>query len=216
MLHHFLAHHGLGETSVHLHADNCTGQNKNRYLMCYLMWRILTGLHTEVKISFLPVGHTKFSPDWCFGLFKRRYRKTKIGCLDDIVAAVNQSAAPNFSQLVGSQDGTTIVPMYNWSDYFEEKTVKTALKGITQMHHFRFLSSRPGKVMVKNTHDDPECTISLLKSSSWRPEPGELPNVIVSAGLSAERQWHLYEKIIEFVPEEAQDLVCPKPTVPKP
>ncbi|XP_065884511.1 uncharacterized protein [Dysidea avara] len=216
MLHHFLAHHSLGETSVHFHADNCTGQNKNRYLMCYLMWRILTGLHTEVKISFLPVGHTKFSPDWCFGLFKRRYRKTKIGCLDDIVAAVNQSAAPNFAQLVGSQDGTTIVPMYNWSDYFEEKTVKTALKGITQMHHFRFLSSRPGKVMVKNTHDDPERTISLLKSSSWRPEPGELPNVIVPAGLSAERQWYLYEKIREFVPEEAQDLVCPKPTVPKP
>ena len=132
-------------TSVHLHADNCTGQNKNRYLMYYLMWRILTGFHTEVKISFLPVGHTKFSLDWCFGLFKRRYRKTKIGCLDDIVAAVNQSAAPNFAQLVGSQDGTTIVPMYNWSDYFEEKIVKTALKGITQMHHFRFLSSRPGK-----------------------------------------------------------------------
>ena len=216
MLHHFLAHHSLGETSVHFHADNCTGQNKNRYLMCYLMWRILTGLHTEVKISFLPVGHTKFSPDWCFGLFKRRYRKTKIGCLDDIVAAVNQSAAPNFAQLVGSQDGTTIVPMYNWSDYFEEKTVKTALKGITQMHHFRFLSSRPGKVKVKNTHDDPERTISLLKSSSWRPEPGELPNVIVPAGLSAERQWYLYEKIREFVPEEAPDLVCPKPTVPKP
>ena len=194
MLHHFLAHHSLGETSVHFHADNCTGQNKNHYLMCYLMWRILTGLHTEVKISFLPVGHTKFSPNWCFGLFKRRYRKMKIGCLDDIVAAVNQSAAPNFAQLVGSQDGTTIVPMYNWSDYFEEKTVKTALKGITQMHHFRFLSSRPGKVMVKNTHDDPEHTISLLKLSSWRPEPGELPNVIVPAGLSAERQWYLHKK----------------------
>lgn len=27
-LHHYFAHHGLGETSVHLHADNCTGQNK--------------------------------------------------------------------------------------------------------------------------------------------------------------------------------------------
>ena len=70
--------------------------------------------------------------------------------------------------------------------------------------------------MVKNTHDDPERTISLLKSSSWHLEPGELPNVIVPAGLSAERQWYLYEKIGEFVPEEAQDLVCPKPTVPKP
>ena len=29
MLHHYFAHHGLGERVVHLHADNCGGQNKN-------------------------------------------------------------------------------------------------------------------------------------------------------------------------------------------
>jgi len=127
MLHHFLEHHGLVEISIHPYADNCTGQNKNQYLMYYLMWRILAGLHNKVKISFLPIGHTKFSLNWCFGFFKCRHQKTKIGCLDDIV---NQSALPNFAQLIGSQDGTTIVPTYNWSEYFEDKTVKTALKGI--------------------------------------------------------------------------------------
>ena len=29
MLHHFFETHGLGEQHVHLHADNCVGQNKN-------------------------------------------------------------------------------------------------------------------------------------------------------------------------------------------
>ena len=33
MLHHFLATHGLGERCVHLHADNCVGQNKNNFVM---------------------------------------------------------------------------------------------------------------------------------------------------------------------------------------
>jgi len=28
MLHHFFEVHGLGESSVHLDADNCTSQNK--------------------------------------------------------------------------------------------------------------------------------------------------------------------------------------------
>ena len=33
LLHHFLDHHTLGEKSVHLHADNCSGQNKNNYVV---------------------------------------------------------------------------------------------------------------------------------------------------------------------------------------
>ena len=103
------------------------------------MWRVLTGLHV------LPVGHTKFAPDWCFGLFKRYYRLCKIGCLD-IVQAVNHSAVPNVAQLVSTQDGTTVVPMYDWSSYFEDHTIKTALKGITKMHHFRFSKMDPGKL----------------------------------------------------------------------
>ena len=30
-VHHYLENHGLGKTRVHLHADNCSGQNKNNY-----------------------------------------------------------------------------------------------------------------------------------------------------------------------------------------
>ena len=32
MLHHFFEAHWLGETSAHLHADNCAGQNKSDVL----------------------------------------------------------------------------------------------------------------------------------------------------------------------------------------
>ncbi len=44
----------------------------------------MTGRHTHVTLSFLVVGHTKFSPDWCFGLLKRLYRRTNIGSLNAI------------------------------------------------------------------------------------------------------------------------------------
>ena len=36
MLHYYLEHHSLGEADLTLHADNCSGQNKNRYVMQYL------------------------------------------------------------------------------------------------------------------------------------------------------------------------------------
>ena len=63
MFHHFLHHHGFGESSLHIHADNCSGQNKNRFMMQYLMWQVLVGLNVEIKMSFLFVAHTKFAPD---------------------------------------------------------------------------------------------------------------------------------------------------------
>ena len=72
MLHHFFEVHGLGEKDVHLHADNCGGQNKNNIMVGYLLWRVLTGLHNNITLSFMIAGHTKFSPDWCFGLLKKR------------------------------------------------------------------------------------------------------------------------------------------------
>ena len=211
MLHHFFEAHGLGESSVHLHADNCTGQNKNRFMMYYLMWRVLTGLHEEVKISFLPVGHTKFAPDWCFGLLKQRFRRTKIGDLDDIANCVSLSSSVNVPQLVGSLDGTTFVYTYNWVEYFEEFTIKTALKGISNMHNFRFAASSPGAVFVKSDSSAAERKINLLRDASWAPSVHQLPPVIVPTGLSAERQLYLYEKIREYCPPEKQDIVCPKP-----
>ena len=53
--------HNLGEATLCLHADNCSSQNKNCYVMQYLTWRILTGLNKKITLSFLIVGHTKFS-----------------------------------------------------------------------------------------------------------------------------------------------------------
>ena len=61
-------------------------------------------------ISLLPVGHAKFSP---------AISEDNIGFLEDSVAAINISATPNIAHLVGSQSSETIMPTYNWSDYFD-------------------------------------------------------------------------------------------------
>ena len=210
MLHHFFQFHGLGETTAHLHADNCSGQNKNKYMMGYLMWRVLTGLHEEITISFLPVGHTKFAPDWCFGLFKQRFRRMKINNLEDIASAVDTSSLVNVPQLVGTLEGECLVPTYNWSEHFEEHTIKTALKGIKKNRHYRFTSSSPGAVFVKKGSGDEEEKINMLKNPSWRPSCHDHPNVVTPLGLSLQRQWYLHDKIREFC-SNSKDLVCPKP-----
>ena len=55
----------------------------------------MTCQHEEITLSFMITGHTKFSPDWCFGLLKKRYRRTKVGSLTDLVEVVNESSVVN-------------------------------------------------------------------------------------------------------------------------
>ena len=111
------------------------------------------------------MGHTKFGPDWCFGLFKRLYKRTVITS-HDIVQVAERSAQCNHAQVMVHLDGTSVVPLYDWSTFFDDRVIKTALKGISQMHHFRFTADRPGCVFVKDGSEGTERKINLLKDKS--------------------------------------------------
>ena len=137
------------------------------------------------------MGHTKFSPDWCFGLLKQKFRRTRVDCLDGIVKVVNESAVVNHAHLVGTQSRQVVVPTYNWSNYLGEHLLKIPL--ITRQHHFQFLST--GEVIIREYSNSPETKLNLLKDSTWRPASTALPPIILPSGLFSERQAYLYEKI---------------------
>ena len=211
LLHYYFEHYGLGEKHMHLHADNCSGQNKNSFVVWYLMWRVLTGRHVSIKYSFLLAGHTKFSCDWCFGLFKRNFRNTKVDCLDDIAESVKDSsvAGVNVPQLCELEDGTVIVPTYNWVEFLSQYFTK--VKDIKQYHHFHFNQDSHG-VEVKKLHDTETSFQPLLVVDMI--DPNAMPNIIEPRGLDYKRKKYLYQEIREFVAESKQDLVCPDPGPP--
>ena len=62
----------------------------------------MVGLHRAVTLSFMLVGHSKFSPDWCYGLLKQQYWRTYVSSLQDIVRVATESADVNEVQLVGT------------------------------------------------------------------------------------------------------------------
>ena len=210
MLDYFFNHHGLGETTVMLHADNCTGQKKNNTMMQYLIRKVLTGLHHTITISFMVVGHTKFAPDGCFGLLKRSFRKTAVSSLSDLEEVVRSSSVVNECQLLGSQMmGNVIVPLRDWADFLSPKFRR--LTGIKKCHHFQFSTSFPGVVKLK-VHSGAVEERQSLKDPTWTTAVTDLPPVIQPTGLSFERHQYLFEKIRDFCREDVQDLVCPDPS----
>ena len=123
-----------------------------------LMWRVV---HQSVKLSFMTVGHTKFAPDWCFGLLKQKFHRTKVDCLEDIVNVVESSASVNNAQLVGTQSGETVVKSYDWAGYFASKLKR--VPQIKKQHHFVFTSSKPVMVTIKEFTDTETTEVRLLK-----------------------------------------------------
>ena len=165
-----------------LHADNCSGQNKNNTTVQYLMWRVLTGLHNTVNLHFMITGHTKFSPDACFGLVKRKFRKAPVSSHD--------SAACNVCQLVGAQDGRVLIPTRDWAGFLSSYFRR--LDDIKQYHHFHFEQDHPGAVFLRKTAVAEE-ERKLLRVA-WRPSVVDKPPSITPQGLSYERRKYLYKK----------------------
>ena len=136
-LHHFFRCYGLGKEELQLHCDNCPGQNKNKYVLWYLAWRCMHGLHKHVTLNFMIAGHTKFSPDFCFGLLKKRFQASEVSTLADIAGVVHSSSEKkvNVPQLVGNESGRQFVPTYNWQDFLSPHF--RPLPDIKSFHHFR-------------------------------------------------------------------------------
>ena len=42
------------------------------------------GYHDSVELNFMVAGHTKFGPDWFFGMFKKRFRVTFVSSLEEM------------------------------------------------------------------------------------------------------------------------------------
>ena len=169
----------------------------------------MVGLHKSIRLSFLIVGHTKFSPDWCFGLLKQKFRKTSVNCLKDIEDVVDGSAVVNTSQLVGDQFGKVIVPTYDWADYLGVHFNK--VPSIKAQHHFYFCHTKPGVVQVKQLVNSEELSYTIQIDKKWKPDWKNLPPILAPGGLSPERRWYLYHKVREFCSAETKDLVCPYP-----
>ena len=153
-------------------------------------------------------GHTKFSPDACFGLVKRKFQKTPVSSLEDLAWVVDDSAACNVCQLVGAQDGRVLVPTRDWAGFLSSYFCH--LDGVKKYHHFRFERNHTGAVFLRKTAVAKEEKRKLLRVV-WKPSVVDKPPSIIPQGLSYERKKYLHKKIREYCRDDVRDIVCPDP-----
>jgi hypothetical protein len=204
MLHHYLAVYGKGEPECHFHADNCVGQNKNKTVLAYFVWRTLVGLSKEITLSFMRVGHTRCIVDSFFGLLKKHFRSSDCNTMLQLKATVESSAVCNSAQLFEWE-------WREWDSFF--LTMFKPLPGITKYQHFRFTHQIPGTVFVRTSFDSPEISVKLVKRGVRVQDiTGDcLPPLLPPAGLSSDRTEYLHKEIRPFVHPEFRDTLFPPP-----
>ena len=99
-IHDYLNKHSFNVSNVSLQASNCSGQNKNISFIFYIVSRMLKKMHDRTTYNnFLLEGHTKFTPDRCFGMIEQNYRRGFVLLIFHIATAVNNSAGVNSAEL---------------------------------------------------------------------------------------------------------------------
>ena len=74
--------------------DNCSRENKNKFFMAYIEMMVALGVFEEVRVSFLPKGHTHEDIDQVFSCTARALRPTETITLTDLHKVLRNSYTP--------------------------------------------------------------------------------------------------------------------------
>jgi hypothetical protein len=162
-------------------------------MIMYLAWRIANNLHEKITYSFMVAGHTKFTPDGFFGLFKLKLRQSEVDDMEDLVKVVKESTIGgyNVAQTIFNSDGQREVFFYKWTEFLINYF--NSVPQIKKQHHFVLNQDRIGFVEVKTAINEGSQIINLTKKGYSLNNP-LFPKEIIAKKLTPERQWYLYEE----------------------
>ena len=156
---------------LYLQLDNCSGDNKNAWVLAFAHWLVEAGVFQKVKLSFLVVGHTHEDIDGCFGVLSRQIAGKKIVTLSEMRREINRvfprvevvTAKSDYKRWIGGMDGQ--------GRYVKKKHFHPdVLKYTSRPHVFRFKSGADGKVQMHYK--------KYMSSTKWFPskiEPSPAP-----------------------------------------
>lgn len=79
---------------LYLYLDNCSRENKNKYILAIGHLLVELGIFKRVKICFLPKGHTHSIVDAMFGCFKKPLEEADIFSWVDMIHVLRKAHTP--------------------------------------------------------------------------------------------------------------------------
>lgn len=141
---------------LRIQMDNCSGQNKNRYTIWYLVNLLMNSPQLQsIEIGFMLTGHTRCAVDANFGSFKKTYRTHDASTLTDLGSLVTRSSEVN---MVEYSTGDWM----DWKGFVNDNHLH-AISGISKYHYFHLTRSFDGQVSIKAKEriDGSFCPINL-------------------------------------------------------
>ena len=141
------------------------------------------------------VGHTKFSPDRFFGMFKKLFRQSSVSTLAEVVSVAERSTTSGqlFPQLIRGTDGKLEVKFYQWTVFLSK--FFHSIPNILSYHRFSVSSGEEGIMNLRQYSDSPNQSYKILRSGMCASSIIGFPESIDVPGLDLARQWYLYENI---------------------
>ena len=205
----FLANRKIQAPNIRIHADNCTGQNKNKYVMWYLIWLAATGRVRRIEYKFMIKGHTHFIVDSGIGHVKKELRRSDVYCLNHWAEVINRSSIVNKAKVINTSH------VYDWKS--ELQPYFKLFDGISKFHHFATDSVKPGWIFFKSGFNDNNWKKrKLLKSDSslsndrFMNLSKYISNVEFKGG-KPEKEKALFENLRHYVKDKWKDELCPDP-----
>jgi len=182
-----------GCRTLHLDCDNCSGQNKNCWVVWLCSFLVVVDVCDEVVLHFMVAGHTKNAADGGFSLMKRALKKADVLTPQDVNRVLSTCS-----------ESVTAIPCYdvtwtNWKQLLESVFIGR-VPMITKMHTLTFKAG--GVVMAQRLTSSVATMHNLLKKdadvtklkATWRDQAKSLELALPIKSLDELRQGDLSRK----------------------
>ncbi len=137
-----------------VHADNCIGENKNKYVLAQLMIFVILGWWDEVQMECMVAGHTHTDIDSCVFLTYNSGTDSLMTVFDVLVRRVVERYSKN---------SVFFDTIHNWKQFFEK--------------NFRFVRGQGGPHQFVITRPAAACPHTTVFDKSMLHGDAQLPEL---------------------------------------